>query len=194
MYSLEESDEELIEALARGEIAALDVLYQRYARPVFSLAVRILGDESEAEEVTQDAFERTWRHAPTFDHTRGRFATWLLSMTHHLAIDALRRRGRRPQAVGGSAGALALQTVADTRVDVVRTTLEHVEGLQIRNALLGLPEAQRRAIELAYFGGLSHMEIAAALGDPLGTVKARIRRGMERLRLALVDVVREGER
>lgn len=190
---LAQSDEELIDLLAHGELEALEVLYTRYARPVFSLALRILGDEGEAEEVTQDVFERAWRYAPSFDHSRGRFATWLLSMAHHVSIDALRRRHRRPQALGGEAGSLALQLVADKRVDVVGATLDHVEGLQIRNALHTLPDAQRRAIELAYFGGLSHLEIAAALGDPLGTVKARIRRGMERLRGALEDVVREGE-
>ena len=193
MEYLAQSDEDLIDQLAHGDIEALEVLYTRYARPVFSLAVRILGDEGEAEEVTQDVFERAWRYAPSFDRARGRFATWLLSMTHHVAIDAVRRRQRRPQAVGGETGALALQLVPDQRVDVAGATLDYVEGQQIRQALHTLPDVQRQAIELAYFGGLSHLEIAAALGDPLGTVKARIRRGMERLRGTLEDVIREGE-
>jgi RNA polymerase sigma-70 factor, ECF subfamily len=191
--SVQDSDEELIGRLARGDLEAFDLIYARYARPVFSLAARVLGDDAEAEEVTQDVFERAWRHAPSFDQTRGRFATWLLSMTHHVAIDAIRRRQRRPQALGGEPGALALQLLADPRVDVASTTVEHVEGAQIRQALQALPEAQRRAIELAYFGGLSHLEIAAALGDPLGTVKARIRRGMERLRSMLEEVGLEGK-
>ena len=192
--SVQDNDEEMIERLAHGDLEALDVLYARYARPVFSLAVRVLGDDAEAEEVTQDVFVRAWRHALSFDRERGRFATWLLSMTHHIAIDALRKRQRRPQAIGGETAALALQMMADPRVDVAGATIDHVDVVQVRLALRELPEAQRQAIELAYFAGLSHMEIAAALGDPLGTVKARIRRGMDRLRSALADVVREGER
>ncbi len=190
---VQDSDEELIGRLARGEIEALEALYTRYSRPVYSLALRILGDEGSAEEVTQDVFERVWRHAPSFDRARGRLATWLLGMAHHVAIDVVRHRQRRPQAITGEAGALVLKLVPDPQVDVARVTHDNIEGAHVRDALQLLPEAQRRAIELAYFGGLSHLEIAAALGDPLGTVKARIRRGMERLRTALVDTGREGE-
>jgi len=190
---VQETDEELIARLAHGDLDALDALYARYARPVFSLAVRVLGDEAEAEEITQDVFERAWRHAASFDRERGRFATWLLSVTHHVAIDAVRKRKRRPQAVGGEPAALALQLVADPHVDVAGATVNHVDGKEVRLALRMLPEPQRRAIELAYFAGLSHLEIAAMLGDPLGTVKARIRRGMDRLRLVLEGVAREGE-
>lgn len=190
---MQDNDEELIGRLARGDLEALETLYARYARPVFSLAVRVLGDEAEAEEITQDVFERAWRHAASFDRERGRFATWLLSVTHHVAIDAVRKRKRRPQAVGGEPAALALQLVADPHVDVAGATVNHVDGKEVRLALRMLPEPQRRAIELAYFAGLSHLEIAAMLGDPLGTVKARIRRGMDRLRLVLEGVAREGE-
>ncbi len=193
LASVQDSDEELIARLACGDLEALETLYTRYARPVFSLAVRVLGDEAEAEEVTQDAFERAWRYAPSFDRSRGRFATWLLSMTHHIAIDVLRKRQRRPQVVGGDPGALALELMADPRADVAATTVERVQGARVRTALRALPDSQRQAIELAYFGGLSHLEIAAALGDPLGTVKARIRRGMERLRAALEDFGLEGK-
>ena len=171
--------------LAQGDLAALDLLYTHYARPVFSLAVRILGDPADAEEVTQDVFERVWRHAPTFDPSRGRLGTWLLSMTHHVAIDYLRKRQRRPATMGGGAAELAARVVPDTGVDVSGAVLHNVEAEQVRRALRSLPPTQQQAIELAYFGGLSHLEIAALLGDPLGTVKARIRRGMERLRSAL---------
>ena len=190
---MQDSDEELISRLAHGDLQALETLYARYARPVFSLAVRMLGDAGEAEEVTQDVFERAWRHAPSFDRRRGRFGTWLLSMTHHVAIDALRKRGRRPQALGGAAASDLLHSIADPRVDVAGAVNGHMDGAQIRLALHALPEAQRQAIELAYFAGLSHLEIAALLGDPLGTVKARIRRGMERLRAVLGQVVTEGD-
>src|SRR5919202_3696921 len=190
--SVQESDEALIGRLAGGDLEALDALYGRYARPVFSLALRVLGDEGEAEEVTQDVFERAWQHAAAFDQRRGRLATWLLSMTHHVAIDAVRKRQRRPQLVGGEPGALALQLAADPSADVAGTSVEHVQGAQIRRALRALPDPQRQAIELAYFGGLSHLEIAAALGDPLGTVKARIRRSMDRLRAARAELGVEG--
>lgn len=192
MQDSQDSDEELIGRLARGDLGALEALYTRYSRPIYSLALRILGDEGEAEEVTQDVFERAWRYAPSFDRSRGRLATWLLSMTHHVAIDAVRRRQRRPQSVTGESGALALKLAPDLRVDVANTIHDNLAGAEIRSALRLLPEPQRQAIELAYFGGLSHLEIAAALGDPLGTVKARIRRGMERLRTVLADIGREG--
>ena len=185
---MQDSDEELIGRLARGDLEALEELYRRYARPVFSLALRVLGDGPEAEEVTQDVFERAWRHARSYDQTRGRAATWLMSMTHHISVDALRRRQRRPQTVAGENGALALQLVADPGRDVADIANERLDGYEIRRALDTLPVAQRQAIELAFFGGMSHVEIAAMLGDPLGTVKARIRRGMERLRATLGEL------
>lgn len=190
--NVEETDEELIERLVGGDIAALDALYTRYARPVFSLALRILSDSADAEEVTQDVFERVWRHAPTFDAQRGRFGTWLLSMTHHVAIDRVRKRQRRPQqAVAQSVEWRAPDPPAPH--DVPESAMRNMQAEQVRRALRSLPSSQQQAIELAYFGGLSHLEIAAVLGDPLGTVKARIRRGMDRLRSALERYVTEGE-
>lgn len=185
---VQDSDEELIGRLARGDLEALEELYRRYARPVFSLALRVLGDGPESEEVTQDVFERAWRHARSYDQARGRAATWLLSMAHHVSVDALRRKQRRPQTVAGESGVLALQLIADPGRDVAEIADERLDGYEIRRALRALPVAQRQAIELAFFGGMSHMEIAAMLGDPLGTVKARIRRGMERLRATLGEL------
>lgn len=179
------SDELLVARLAQDDLQALNALYTRYARPVFSLALRILGDSADAEEVTQDVFERLWRHAPTFDPARGRFGSWLLSMTHHVAIDRVRKRQRQPDLMSGEAAESAARVLPDTSVDVSGATLRGLEAEQIRRALRSLPESQQQAIELAYFGGMSHLEIAARLGDPLGTVKARIRRGMERLRSTL---------
>lgn len=181
----ERNDELLIARLAAGDVGALDALYTAYARPVYSLALRILGDTADAEEVTQDVFERVWRHAPSFDPQRGRLGTWLLSMTHHVAIDHLRKRLRRPVTMSGAAAEIAVRVIPDNGADVSGAALHQVEAEQIRRALRSLPHEQQQAIELAYFGGLSHLEIAALLGDPLGTVKARIRRGMERLRSAL---------
>jgi RNA polymerase sigma-70 factor (ECF subfamily) len=191
--NVEVVDEELIERLARGDLAALDALYTRYSRPVFSLALRVLGNTDDAEEVTQDVFERVWRHAPSFDNARGRFGTWLLSMTHHVAVDTVRKRQRRPQAVEGEAAEHAARVLTDVRGDVVESTMRSMQAEQVRHALRSLPAPQQQAIEMAYFGGLSHLEIAAKLGDPLGTVKARIRRGMERLRSALEGFGVEGD-
>lgn len=187
-----EQDEVLIRRLAQGDIRALDELYTRYARPVYSLALRILADSADAEEVVQDVFERVWRHAPSYDASRGKFGTWLMSMAHHISIDRVRKQQRRPQASNDESNQLALERAVD-REDVSETGLRNVEAQQVRRALRSLPEQQRTAIELAYFGGLSHIEIASALGDPLGTVKARIRRGMERLRSALSGIAIEND-
>lgn len=185
---VQESDEQLIEWLASGNLIALDALYNRYARPVFSLALRILADSPDAEEATQDVFERVWRHAGSFDAKRGRVGTWMLSMTHHVAIDMLRKRQRRPHTINGDSAERVALVLPDEKQDVSEQTLRILEAEQVRRGLRSLPVSQRQAIELAYFGGLSHLEIAAALGDPLGTVKTRIRRGMERLRSALEGV------
>jgi RNA polymerase sigma-70 factor (ECF subfamily) len=185
--SADADDERLISQLAVGDLRALEMLYQRYVRPVFSLAYRILEDASDAEEVTQDVFERVWRHAANFNQERGRFATWLLSMTHHVSVDLLRKRRRRPQAVEGETAERISHVTADQGDDVVELALRSVEAERVRQALLALPEAQQRVIDLAYFKGMSHLEIAALLGDPLGTVKTRIKRGMERLKAALMD-------
>ncbi len=191
---MEGSDEELIERLAHGDLTALEALYQRYARPVYSLALRILQDTADAEEVTQDVFERIWRHAPMFDPARGHFGTWLLSVTHHVAIDLVRKRQRRPQTVGSEVTEPTGRLESEGREDVANSALRNVQAEQVRRALRSLPPAQQQAIELAYFSGLSHLEIAAMLGDPLGTVKARIRRGMERLRSSLESFGVEGDR
>lgn len=178
-------DEQAMERLARGDLGALEELHQRYARPIYSLAIRILGDERDAEEVLQDVLERAWRHAPSFDRQRGRVATWLLSMTHHVAIDVLRKRQRRPQAADSETAEKAGRLLADPAPDAADQALHNEQAELIRAALRELPEAQKKAIELAYFKELSHLEIAALLGDPLGTVKTRIRRGMERLKAVL---------
>jgi RNA polymerase sigma-70 factor (ECF subfamily) len=189
---VQDNDSEVIARLAQGELEALEVLYVRYVRPVYSLAARVLGDDVAAEEVTQDVFEQAWRQAKSYDQARGRVGTWLLTITHHTAVDVLRKRLRRPATVGGTGAELALKSVADPHSDVALQSIGNIDGVQVRRALQTLPEAQRRAIELAFFGGMSHAEIATALSQPLGTVKSNIRRGMQRLRHALQDVVGEG--
>ncbi len=176
------TDTVLLQRLADGDLAALDTLYTRYALPVFSLAVRILGDAADAEEVTQDVFERVWRHAARFDPARAPFGTWLMSLTHHVAIDTLRKRHRRPLTLHDDHTELVVRHLPDPALDVGDATVQHLLGDQLRRALRSLPVAQQHAIALAYFGGLSHGAIAAALGLPVGTVKSHIRRGLLRLR------------
>jgi RNA polymerase sigma-70 factor (ECF subfamily) len=178
------SDDGLIAAVADGDQAAFGMIYDRYAKAVFSLALRITRDVGLAEEITQEVFLRVWRNAATFTAERGRFASWLLSMTHHRAIDQLRRRQARPQAAA-SMDEAQVQGMPDTRADVEEESWLTVRREIIQQALTQLPEAQRRVIELAYFGGLTHVEIAALLGDPLGTVKTRLRLGLQKLREAL---------
>ena len=181
----DELDLALVAMLAAGDEQALEVLYRRYARPIFSLAFRIVGNEGDAEEVMQDVLERVWRRASTFDPQRGRFGSWLLGMAHHVAIDAIRKRQRRPQGIDTKTAEQVMTLTADPSVDVAATAIHNEEAQRIRTALQSLPEPQQQAIELAFFKGLSHLEIAATTGDPLGTIKTRIRRGMERLKSVL---------
>lgn len=178
------SDEALIAAVAGGDEVSFGMLYDRYIKAVYSLALRIVQEQSLAEEVTQEVFVRLWRNAATFTSERGRFASWLLGMTHHLAIDQVRRRRARPQAIA-STDDLPVQGLPDTRIDVEEEAWMSVRRDVLRRALVQLPEAQRRVIELAYFNGLTHVEIAALVGDPLGTIKTRMRLGLQKLRESL---------
>lgn len=161
-------------------------LYDRHARPIYSLALRILGDSTEAEDVVQDVFSQAWRQAPRYSASRGAVAAWLLTLTRSRAIDRLRARRARPAGVSD-------QRVADNLADAGPPadsqvlSSEHVA--RVRAALDELPLLQRAAIELAYFEGLTHAEIADRLEQPLGTVKTRIRLAMLRLRDALAGTV-----
>lgn len=179
------SDEELVRRVGEGDTAALEALYSRYARVVFSFAVRIVGDGQTAEEILQEAFVRTWTQAGTFRTVRGNFASWLLSITHNLAIDELRRRQRRPQRADIGESGDALFGLVDEATNVEEAAASSILRDRVALALTTLPEAQRVAIELAYFQGLSQREIAARLDEPLGTVKTRLRLGMHKLKDAL---------
>ncbi len=176
------SDDELVRRMGEGDVAALEVLYDRYARVVYSFAVRIVGDGLVAEEVLQEAFTRAWQQAGRFELARGSFASWLLSITHNLAIDEIRRRQRRPQ----RADAVDIADVLRGEIDEAANVEEAAEAAelreQIRTAMATLPEPQRRVIELAYFEGLTQREIAALLDEPLGTIKTRMRLGMQKLK------------
>jgi RNA polymerase sigma-70 factor (ECF subfamily) len=181
MRSTVPGDEELILRIAGAEQDAVRVLYARYGRLVFSIALHVLGDEPAAEEVTQDVFLRVWEKAGTYDPGKSRPATWLSRIARNRAIDMLREaraRGEHLKAVQdelsedpgrGSPGPAESMELSGQRE-------------QVREAVAALPESQRRALTLAFFQGLTHREIAERLGEPLGTVKTRIREAMRRMR------------
>lgn len=172
-------DRELVQQVAAGNQEAVALLYERYATPAFSLALRVVGDRESAEEIVQEAFLRVWNHARSFDPQRGRFASWLLSIIHNLAVNELRRRRSRPQSAPGADEMLVNLHESDPGPEDMAWAT--VRRSTIRAALTQLPQAQRQAIELAFFRGLTQMEIAETLGDPLGTVKTRIRLGLQKL-------------
>jgi RNA polymerase sigma-70 factor (ECF subfamily) len=178
-------DRALVAMVVQADAGALEALYRRYGRPCFGLARRILADEQFAQDVVQEVFLTVWRDAARYDPTRGGFSTWLLSMTHHKAVDAVRReetlRKRR--------------TTADALEDRV-SDAPHVDDevwsllrrSRVREALQLLPDVQREALTLAYFGGYTQREIAGLTDTPLGTVKTRMLAGMRRLREALDEI------
>jgi RNA polymerase sigma-70 factor (ECF subfamily) len=177
------TDEMLIAAVAHRDEAAFTILYDRYVRAVFALAIQVVQEHEVAEELTQEVFIRLWRHAAIYRVERGRFASWLFGITHNLAIDELRRRRRRLTMMTGASATMRL--MPDTQTDVEETACLSVQREEIDQALRQLPTPQRRVIELAYLGGLTHVEIAGVLATPLGTVKTRMRLGIARLRLLL---------
>jgi RNA polymerase sigma-70 factor, ECF subfamily len=184
---VDSTDEELIRRVRNGDTAALEALYGRYARVVYSFAVRIVGDGPTAEEILQEAFVRTWKQAGTFRTVRGNFASWLLSITHNLAIDELRKRQRRPQRVDGVDISETLYGLVDEATNVEEAAEASALRERVMAAMATLPEAQRVAVELAFFNGFSQREIAAHLEEPLGTIKTRLRLGMQKLKDALAD-------
>jgi RNA polymerase sigma-70 factor (ECF subfamily) len=177
MADPEPGDDQLIAAVARGDHPALLALYDRHGRVAYGLAYRILGEAGAAEEAVQDAYLRVWRRAETFDSSRGGVRSWLLTIVHHCAIDLHRRRASAPPVVAGLDEIAERQAVPDAWSEVS----ERLESEQVRGAVATLPSDQRRAIEMAYFDGLTHREIADRDGLPLGTVKGRLRLGLRRL-------------
>jgi RNA polymerase sigma factor (sigma-70 family) len=182
-------DAALCALAAEGDGSALEALYARYGRVSYALARRILADEQLAQDVVQEVFLTVWRDATRYDASRGNFSTWLLTMTHHKAVDAVRREEalRRRRA---PAGALDLTESAGPDVDDEVWTVLRRD--RVRLALADLPDAQREALGLAYFGGYTQREIAKLTDTPLGTVKTRMLAGMSRLRDALAHPLGEG--
>ena len=172
-------DRALVARVTEGDAGALEALYARYGRPCFGLARRILTDEQFAQDVVQEVFLTLWRDASRFDPARGGFSTWLLSMTHHKAVDAVRReenlRKRRTTAE-------ALDERESDAPQVDDEVWSRLRRERVRAVLQTLPDAQREALTLSYFGGYTQREIAGLTDTPLGTVKTRMLAGMRRMR------------
>jgi RNA polymerase sigma-70 factor, ECF subfamily len=173
------ADEDLMQLVQRAEPSAFEVVYDRHSGAAFSLAYRMCGARQLAEEVVQEAFLSIWRSGARYDRTRGSVRTWILGITHHRAIDALRRGVVQDRHRASDAG-IEERFESRDRTDVEVARRE--EMLEVRGALDVLPDDQRRAIELAYYGGFTQSEIAEMLGVPIGTVKGRMRLGMEKMR------------
>ena len=175
-------DDELVNQLANGQQQALLHLYDRHSSHVYALALRVLGDPMSAEEVTQDVFVKLWSRAGSYIASRGSFATWLLSITRHAAIDRLRQDRRRPAVEDD-------QDLEESWAELpdAESISDEARWRSLYFAVRALPPEQRQVIELAYYQGLSHSQIAEHLGWPVGTVKTRLRMGMERLRQQWLD-------
>jgi RNA polymerase sigma-70 factor (ECF subfamily) len=179
------ADIEAIRRAAGGDADALAVLYDRHVRSVYSLAFRIIGDASDAEEVVQDVFAQVWKQASRYDTSRGVVIAWMLMMTRSRAIDRIRARRGLPPAAPDSWKGLA--EMVDPAEGPELTTLTADQIGRVRDALNALPLPQRLAIQLAFYEGLTHVEIAERLEEPLGTVKTRIRLGLLKLRDAVTE-------
>ena len=181
----EPEDGALIAAVAAGDAAALDLLYRRYRPLAFSVACKLLRDRAAAEDVVHDAFLSVWRAAASYQPGRGSPRAWLLTIVRNSAIDSLRARelARRPRTTFA-----CLQAHAPVDEDISVTVATAAEARRLGAALTALPPEQRSAIELAFFAGLTHDQIATLTGVPLGTVKGRVRLGLRRLRRDLADL------
>lgn len=177
-------DEDLMELVRDGDTRAFEVIFDRHGGVAFSLAYRMCGRRALAEDIVQEAFLSLWRTGARYDRTRGSVRSWVLSAVHNRAIDAFRRESlREGKNVGDDGLAERLESPTRTPEEVERRDDAH----RVRQALTELPGDQRRVIELAYFGGFSHSEIAEMLGLPAGTVKGRMRLGLSKLRVAIGD-------
>lgn len=187
------SDEVLAVQAARGNSAALEALYDRYASIVLGMTIKIVGDRAVAEDVLQETFWKVWKSAETYQPERGSFASWLFRIARNLAIDAYRRRSTHPQTLSqGEDSESMLEQVPDPDMNVAEEAQLKIQNKRIRLALASLPGVQRQVIELAYFYGMTRQEIAQATGEALGTIHTRARLGLQKLRDELNTEMAEG--
>ena len=179
------ADEELAALVDSKDPAAFEVFYDRHGGPAYSLAYRILGDRQLAEDVVQDAFLSIWRSTARYDAARGSVRAWTLGVVRNRAIDALRRTSGPAPRLDFDDAALLEARAAPERTDAEALRRDAAE--RVRGAVGRLPREQSEVIALAYFGGFSHSEIASMLGAPLGTIKGRMRLGLEKLRDTLAE-------
>lgn len=182
----EPSDEALVAQIAQRDVAAFSLIYDRYVRAVFVLAAYMLG-RAEAEDVLQEVFLRLWNKAKQFDGQQGSFSSWFMSVARHHILDELRRRSQQQRVVAAESINTVLVQAVDPEVDVEDRVWMNHRAASVLDALKSLPDEQRRVIVLAYFGGLTQSAIAQQLGWPLGTVKKRIRLGLQKLKAVLAQ-------
>jgi RNA polymerase sigma-70 factor (ECF subfamily) len=176
------ADAELLRRIARDDREAFSQLYDRFSRPLYATALRILNNPSEAEDIVQDVFLSLWEKAATFEVARGSAFAWAVTLTRNRAIDRIRMRTRRAELLSQTTVEDAGTQPSDAGPDSATRLLLKEQSGTVRAAVAALPPEQQRAVELAFFSGLTQQEIAAQLQEPLGTVKARIRRGLLKLR------------
>ncbi len=177
-----DADRRVIELVARGDVAALGELYDRHARGIFALALRIVADRADAEEVVQDVFTQVWRQSIRYDAARATVAGWLLMPARPRPLDRRRTRQSRPDTLTGDEG---LRDAPAAAVDQESQAINFQRARTVQSALATLSDVLRTPIELGYYEGLSHSEIAQRLGAPLGTVKTRMRTALMKLRVVL---------
>ena len=180
------TDAQLLALIGSGENWALSEIHTRYARLVFSIAFKALNDRASAEEIVQQVFTEVWRHARDYRVERGKFSAWVGTITRHQCIVELRRRRGHPISDSSYWESLDRLAIND---DLARDEQEASESARVREALRQIPIPQRIVIELAFWGGMSHREIALHSHSPLGTVKTRLRLGIQRLKLLLQESV-----
>jgi RNA polymerase sigma-70 factor, ECF subfamily len=179
------ADEDLMPLIAAKDADAFEVFYDRHGGAAYSLAYRIVGDRQTAEDVTQEALISIWRSGAHFDRARGSVRGWTLGIVRNRAIDLLRRDSRRAPKLAFASEEILENSPAEELTDSV--ALRRETAREVRGALGGLPEEQSRVIQLAFFGGFSHSEIAALLDEPIGTIKGRMRLGMQKIATALAE-------
>ena len=180
-------DEQLVSLIVQQDQGGLGALYDRYGKAVFGLAYNLLGDAGQTEEVVQEVFLRVWLRASTYRPERGRLQTWIMSMAHHRAIDELRKRRRQRDILETEARLIFMDSRAQEDTAAKEAEQREESGI-VRKALESLPEEQRQVIRMSYYEGYSQSEIAELLQHPLGTVKTRMRLGMQKLKTALASL------